>query len=328
MSFRDAGGPGARYLSEDGGRGPSRWRLRLVTGAVAMAALGAFALLVWYAYNLGIRTGTESVAPLIRAEARPAKIRPEQPGGMEVPDRDKYVYERLESAEPVPRVERLLPEPEEPMPKPAAAAPVPAPAAPALPQPPAPSEALASLTRGEAEEAPEAEAPPGSANLPQPSALAPPTPSPQATNEPEAAPQPPPPPPAAAPAPTEQAAAPAPPPVPAPQPAVPTAPAPPPVPAPQPAAPTVPAAAPGPAFRIQLAALRTEVQATAAWRRLLRAHQNLLGGLVLTLQRVDLGTRKGVFHRVQAGPLASIAEARGLCAALKVRDQDCLVVRP
>ena len=96
---------------------PSR-RGRLITGAIAMAALTAFAGMLWYAYNLGIKAGTESVAPLIRADGRPTKIRPEQPGGMEVPHQDKYVYDRLAQGETQTSVERLLPPPEDPLPRP------------------------------------------------------------------------------------------------------------------------------------------------------------------------------------------------------------------
>lgn len=57
--------------------------------------------------------------PVIRAEAGPIKVRPESPGGMEVPDRDKLVYERLDGTEDKPLVERLLPPPEVPLAPPA-----------------------------------------------------------------------------------------------------------------------------------------------------------------------------------------------------------------
>jgi len=43
--------------------------------------------------------------------------------------------------------------------------------------------------------------------------------------------------------------------------------------------------------------------------------------------RVDLG-EKGVFYRVQAGPLADAAAAERLCAELKERKQGCIVVKP
>ena len=123
-------------------------------------------------------------------------------------------------------------------------------------------------------------------------------------------------------------------PEPMPEPAV-VAPAdePPPVPAPKPVVEPAPApepsvaAAPIPGFRIQLAALRSRADAEAAWRRLKRANGDLLGALEAEVARVDLAD-KGIFYRLRAGPLASAAKAGALCARLKARNLDCLVVKP
>ncbi|MBT5414142.1 MAG: hypothetical protein HOK81_06035, partial [Rhodospirillaceae bacterium] len=110
--------------------GPSR-RIRIAAWTVALVALGAFGIVIWYAYNLGIRDGTESVAPLIRADARPTKIKPEKPGGMAVPHQDKEIYETLGSGgNTEPKVERLLPPPEQPKALPSPAPPAQAPSAP------------------------------------------------------------------------------------------------------------------------------------------------------------------------------------------------------
>jgi cell division septation protein DedD len=54
-------------------------------------------------------------APIIKADDRPLKVRPDEPGGMEVPNRDMLVYRRLEGANEKQAVERLLPEPEQPV---------------------------------------------------------------------------------------------------------------------------------------------------------------------------------------------------------------------
>ena len=43
--------------------------------------------------------------------------------------------------------------------------------------------------------------------------------------------------------------------------------------------------------------------------------------------RVDLGA-KGIFYRVQAGPIADGNVAERSCAALKARHVGCLVVKP
>jgi hypothetical protein len=91
----------------------------VVLSLVALVVIGVFAGSLWFAYQQGLRrggviTGVADV-PLIRADERPTKVRPEKPGGMEVPDRDKLIYTQKRAA-----VEHLLPPPEKPMPRPTA----------------------------------------------------------------------------------------------------------------------------------------------------------------------------------------------------------------
>ncbi len=102
-------------------REPPRRRSRALGVFVATFALAAFAGVVWYAYDQGLRRGTETTAPLIKADARPTKVRPEQPGGLQVPNQDKLVYEAMRPGETsgAARVERLLPPPERPVAPPA-----------------------------------------------------------------------------------------------------------------------------------------------------------------------------------------------------------------
>jgi len=76
---------------------------------------------------------------------------------------------------------------------------------------------------------------------------------------------------------------------------------------------------------IQIASVKSEAQARRAWTRLQRQHPDLLGGLDLVLQSVDLGTR-GTFHRIRAGPLPNKATAEDLCWQLRAVKIDCLVV--
>ncbi|MEE9251172.1 MAG: SPOR domain-containing protein [Alphaproteobacteria bacterium] len=90
---------------------------RLLASFVIAVALGGFSGIVWYAYTKGKESGGEAVVPLIKAENKPVKVRPEKPGGMEVPNQDKLVYSRLSPGEPPPPVERLLPPPEAPVAK-------------------------------------------------------------------------------------------------------------------------------------------------------------------------------------------------------------------
>lgn len=79
--------------------------------------------------------------------------------------------------------------------------------------------------------------------------------------------------------------------------------------------------------RIQLASIRKEDGAAAEWKRLSSKNKDLLGNLQMFVQRTDLGD-KGVFYRLQAGPLADTAAAEKLCDDLKQRNVGCLVVRP
>lgn len=51
----------------------------------------------------------------ITATSDPVKVRPEQPGGMNIPDQDKLVYGRIRSNNVNTKVENLFPEPEQPV---------------------------------------------------------------------------------------------------------------------------------------------------------------------------------------------------------------------
>jgi cell division protein FtsN len=83
----------------------------------------------------------------------------------------------------------------------------------------------------------------------------------------------------------------------------------------------------GAGYRLQLGAVRTEEAAKQEWLRLQRAQSDLLGKLSLTATRVDLGD-KGIFYRIQAGPIADGAEAAQSCATLKSRNVGCILVKP
>jgi cell division septation protein DedD len=99
-----------------------------------------------------------------------------------------------------------------------------------------------------------------------------------------------------------------------------------------------PAAAPAPTatetaslpaggFRIQLAALKSEEAAHAAWGKLKGKYPELLGSLTPAVVKADLGTA-GIFYRVQCGPFDGRADAQDLCGKLNQRGQQCLVVQP
>ena len=267
MSYDEPKAPDPAF-TPDTGRAP-KWRNRWLAGAVALAALGGFAGIVWYAYDLGIRAGSESVAPLIKAEEGPAKIRPEEPGGMEVPNQDKLVYSRMNPGEPPPPVEKLLPLPETPVAKPAAS----------------PEDGSTGNAKKVAEAAPTAEGPAaakGKAKL-QPALPAPKIAGPEKAKKEEAM----------AKAGAELA---------------------------------VIAPALG-GYAIQLVALRSRDRAQEHWRKLRKAHGDILGDLTHTVVTADLGDR-GTFYRLRAGRLPDRAAAERLCAKLAARKVGCLVVKP
>jgi type II secretory pathway predicted ATPase ExeA len=89
--------------------------------------------------------------------------------------------------------------------------------------------------------------------------------------------------------------------------------------------PTAPPAAA--AYRLQLGSVRSAEAARQVWDRLQSRHRDLLGRLSLSLQRANLGER-GIFYRIQAGPLADAALADRTCAELRHRGDDCLIVSP
>ena len=138
---------------------------RFVSIALALGALAVFVAIVWYAYDQGRQAGSEAVAPLIKAPGKPVKIKPSDPGGMAVPNRDKVIFEGVsEGGEQ--RVERLLPPPETPLPPPAKPAAdgametAPAARASLIPPPPKAAEGSVAPKAAEAPAAPKAAAAP------------------------------------------------------------------------------------------------------------------------------------------------------------------------
>jgi len=237
-------------------RAPARGGLwaALLTGLV----MALFAGGLWFAYVLGTHHPTTGQAadnvPLLRADQRPTRIKPDQPGGMDIPDRDKLIYNEQPSA---PGVEKLLPPPEKPLPRPgpnqtASAAP------PLIP--PAASPPVAAATPP----SPAPETVPAVKNSLGPAAAAKPA---------------------------------------------------------HPAGAAMPAG-----IRIQLGSMRSEDLARQEWTRLKRLNGDLLGGLTAVAVRADLGDR-GIYYRIEAGPLADGAEAGRVCSEMKRRNFGCTIVR-
>lgn len=266
---------------------------------VAAAAGG-----IWYAYELGLRRGIVMSPPLIKADPSPTKVAPDDPGGLEVPHQEKLVFETLDPSAAEPEVESLLPPPEEPLPRPEPA-PEPAPAVAENPTPDGatpddsrPADDVAAAVVVEALGEPEPVASGDEALTPadvEPVAVA------EDVLEPPPIPE---------------------------EPAATAAAAETPVVAPEADAGPLSRQALLAAYRIQIGSFRIASAAERAWARAAAANRDLLGELAHIVVEADLGDDRGIYHRVQAGPLADRAAALALCERLQARDQACLVVSP
>ncbi len=82
-------------------------------------AIGLFSgILVVVLAGFFIFSDTEEMAEeivTIAATPEAVKVKPEQPGGMNIPDQDKMVYDRIRSEQTSAKVENLFPEPEKPI---------------------------------------------------------------------------------------------------------------------------------------------------------------------------------------------------------------------
>lgn len=276
-------------------------RLRWAIIAAAFVAAVGFGWVSWSAYKSG-GAGSGAIVPLLKADSEPTRIRPDNPGGMPIPNQDKAIYDELDPRRaPAKGVERLLPPPETPVSRPpAAVAQAPdesetsaAGAKPSIPslgetgQPPAREVGSASVKAPPVE--PEQPPAPASAAIPSPFTKleAPPQQpktAPKATSRGQTASVSPSPPPAATKAP------------------------------------------PAGSVRVQLGAVGTESAAQKEWERIRRANTDLLGTMSPAIVRADLGA-KGVVYRIQAGPVTSADAAADLCAKLKSRNVGCFVAR-
>lgn len=77
---------------------------------------------------------------------------------------------------------------------------------------------------------------------------------------------------------------------------------------------------------LHVASFRTIGAAENQWQRFKDRHPALLNGLDIELVRTDLGTVKGVWIRVQIGPMADMTAAKKLCAALQTRKIYCATI--
>jgi hypothetical protein len=74
---------------------------------------------------------------------------------------------------------------------------------------------------------------------------------------------------------------------------------------------------------VHLASYRSRKDADRGWTQLRRAYQGLLDGLGPEITQVDLGPDRGLYFRLNAGPMESEAAAADLCRELERRHQYC-----
>jgi len=280
----------------------------------ALGMSGLFAVAAWFALHRSNQDApTTDPVPLIKAEAGPVKEKPEDPGGLKIPNQDKLVFERITPETKLPINEKLAPAPEEPIVRSAEAKKGERKDDSTKPdiskslekqKTPKSMETLESTkTVNLASDGPKAESllpvkmpiperKLAESNLHLPKAE---MNAALATNE-KLLPQ---------------------------KPSSPKLPA--------LKEPTVVALAKTTAakssYRIQIAAYRDDARAKTAWVMFKRAHKGILGPLTPITQRVDLG-KKGIYFRVQAGYFSTAKAARAACAKLKAKMQSCIIIPP
>lgn len=90
--MREVPVPAYRLGRKEGGGPP--WRLFIIAGSV-LAVGAVVAALVW-----GFSRGSGRQAPVIEADGRPVKVRPDNPGGLRVPNQDELIFDRNRNARP------------------------------------------------------------------------------------------------------------------------------------------------------------------------------------------------------------------------------------
>jgi len=318
-------------------RGGFPWRLLL--GVIVLAVIGVG---VWKGAGMlsGPGGGNGQDVPTFQASVDPFKHRPDDPGGLDVPNQNVTVYDTMDPAENADGMEQLLPEPEEPIAL-----------APEVPEAVATDDGVIDVDpASSAEMAPEEGAEPifsadqvsalvdqamtgagGDIPIPVEKPVAPPAP---ATTVSEVG--------ATEPAAGDTgtggaglsfsdvaaslgddtgAAAATTPPVEAPAASQTT------TVAPATTGAEVPAAAAGDGYWVQIAAYSTRDAASSAWERLARANADLLGSA--TPRVMETSVAGTTLHRLQVGPYASQGQAQSMCGELQKRTGDqCMIVGP
>ena len=93
----------------------NRRRGQILTVMVSIAAIASFGSVVWWAHNQDVKAGGRGLEPLVvQAPATPARVKPENAGGLVPPNQDKEVFNRLQPGTIPAQPEKLLPGPTNP----------------------------------------------------------------------------------------------------------------------------------------------------------------------------------------------------------------------
>lgn len=79
-------------------------------------------------------------------------------------------------------------------------------------------------------------------------------------------------------------------------------------------------------IKIQLGAYRSTSEVKNTWKKLKDANPSLLGKYSYSINKVDLGA-KGIFYRLQVGAFKDKSEASSICKKLSAKGQGCFVVK-
>lgn len=83
-------------LPEEYAAGEDATGRRMVFAGMTVLVLALFGGIIWYSYMQGNEGGP---VPVVRADKSPVKSKPADPGGLDVPDRDKLVYAKVSGEE-------------------------------------------------------------------------------------------------------------------------------------------------------------------------------------------------------------------------------------
>lgn len=90
--------------------------MKWIPTIMLVSVIAGFVMIAYYAYNSGKQQPLKDDDLLVvEAEKTPVKEKPEDPGGMKFPNQDKTIFETFSNSPTPPKVERVLPAPEEPI---------------------------------------------------------------------------------------------------------------------------------------------------------------------------------------------------------------------